>query len=139
MSFVRFSVSACRVVGVFFATLASVALAAGPSQAADSGNVAPHPFPKAMAGAPSGAELVGKLLSERTGASDPDIPLPQRDLAVGGPGYVPLTGPRIYGRRDEGSLIVGLKIPIPADRGAFQQSVRHGGGGGVDDASGGTR
>jgi hypothetical protein len=78
------------------------------------------PTPQTIAATPSGAELVGKLLAERATASDPDIPLPQRNLTAPEPAYVPLTGPRIYGRRDEGSLVVGLKIPIPADRGAFQ-------------------
>jgi len=139
MSFVRYSVSACRVVAAFLAALAATAVAAGVGQAADTRSAAALTSPKPMASAPSGAELVGKLLSERIGASDPDIPLPQRDLAVGEPVYVPLTGPRIYGHRDESSLVVGLKIPIPADRGGFQRNGRQGGSGAAADAATSTR
>jgi hypothetical protein len=123
MSIVRFPVIAYRMLVVLFAGVATLALTGGPGFAADSKRVATVlvlPTPQTIAATPSGAELVGKLLAERATASDPDIPLPQRNLTAPEPAYVPLTGPRIYGRRDEGSLVVGLKIPIPADRGAFQ-------------------
>jgi hypothetical protein len=123
MSFFRFLVTACRTVIVLFAGVACLAFAGGPGYAADSkrtANVVVLPGPQAMAATPSGAELVGRLLSERTKSSDPDVPLPQRNLTESEPAYAPLTGPQIYGRRDEGSVVVGLKIPIPADRRAFQ-------------------
>jgi hypothetical protein len=119
VSFVRFNVSAWRTLVVLLASMASMALAGVPARAADSRTVALRPSPAATA-APSGAELVGKLLAERAAASDPDVPLPQRNLTAEEPAFVPLTGPRIYGHRDEGSLVLGLKIPIPADRRAAQ-------------------
>ncbi len=62
---------------------------------------------------PSGAELVGKLLSEQQGPSDPDVPLPQYGLGQNAdPSSKPLSGPQIYGRREEGGGVFGLKIPI---------------------------
>jgi hypothetical protein len=122
MSFLKFPVTACRTFIVLFAGIACLALAGGPGYAADSKRTANGvvlPVSQAIAATPSGAELVGRLLSERTRSSDPDVPLPQRNLTESEPAYAPLTGPQIYGRRDEGSIVVGLKIPIPADRGAF--------------------
>jgi hypothetical protein len=129
MSFVSFSVGTCRALAVLVAVAASMAGAGGPGYAADSKNGAVLPSPKPMIGASTGAELVGKLLDERTTASDPDVPLPQRDLAVQEPAFVPLAGPRIYGRGEEGSIVVGLKIPIPAGRGALLQATRYGAAG----------
>jgi hypothetical protein len=78
-----------------------------------------------MASTPSGAELVGKLLAAQTGPSDPDVPLPQPNLSLREPAATALTGPRIYGRQEDGGAVVGLRIPIPADRGAFQHSTRY--------------
>lgn len=113
------SAIAWRAFVALVAATAAVALAGFPARAGDSGAAALRPSPT-MPAAPSGAELVGKLLTERATASDPDIPLPQRDLTAQEPAFVPLTGPQVYGRRDEGSVILGLKIPIPADRRATQ-------------------
>jgi len=127
MSFVRFPVGACRMLVVAFAVVASVVMVGGPSHAADSRTTAMVVAPKPMAGTPAGWELVGKLLTERSTSSDPDIPLPQRNLTAPEPAFMPLTGPRIYGRGEEGSVVLGLKIPIPADRGVFQQHARYGG------------
>ena len=127
MSFVRFPVRACRMLIVLFAGVALVAAASAPGYAADSKTTAVLPAPKSMTGAPSGSELVSKLLTERSTSSDPDVPLPQRNLTVPEPAFVPLAGPRIYGRGEEGSVMLGLKIPIPADRGVFQQNTRYGG------------
>jgi len=124
MSFVRFSVIACRTLVVLVAGVAPVALAGGSGYAADYKRSAVHPAPKPMADPPSGAELVGRLLAERSTGSDPDVPLPQRNLTVQEPAYAPLTGPRIYGRGEEGSVVLGLKIPIPADRGVPQPNTR---------------
>jgi hypothetical protein len=68
---------------------------------------------------PSGAEVVGKLLREQDGPSDPDVPLPQRGLgATQSPASTPLPGPQVFGRREDGGGVFGLKIPIPASRGA---------------------
>lgn len=128
MPFVRVPVGLCRLVA-FFAALACVAVGGGAGFAADSRTRSMDPAPRSMIGTPSGAELVGKLLAERSTSSDPDIPLPQRNLTVPESAFVPLTGPRLYGRGEEGSVVVGLKIPIPADRGVFQQNTRYGGAG----------
>ncbi len=73
----------------------------------------------AKAPEPSGAELVGKLLSEQNGPSDPDVPLPQRGLGASqAPASTPLAGPQIFGRHEDGGGVFGLKFPIPATRGA---------------------
>lgn len=62
---------------------------------------------------PTGAEVVGKLLSEQDGPSNPDVPLPQYGLTRNSqPASTPLSGPQIYGRREEGGGVFGLKIPI---------------------------
>jgi hypothetical protein len=68
---------------------------------------------------PSGAELVGKLLREQNGPSDPDVPLPQRGLAANpAPTSTPLAGPHVFGRQEEGGGVFGLKFPIPVTRSA---------------------
>lgn len=62
---------------------------------------------------PTGAELVGKLLSEQNGPSNPDVPLPQYGLNQNAqPASTPLSGPQIYGRHEDGGGVFGLKIPI---------------------------
>ena len=112
-----------RMLVALLSGLALVALLGGPGHAASAKRSLPavgRPAPEAAVAPPSGAELVGKLLSERATASDPDVPLPQRDLTPQERSFEPLMGPQLYGRRDEGSVVLGLKIPIPADRGAFQ-------------------
>jgi hypothetical protein len=66
---------------------------------------------------PSGAEVVGKLL--QNGPSDPDVPLPQRGLGASpAPASPALAGPQVFGRREEGGGVFGLKFPIPVTRGA---------------------
>jgi len=72
--------------------------------------------PKASPVAPNatGAEIVSKLLAP---PSDPDVPLPRADLATKVPADRPLDGPQMFGRREDGGGVFGLKIPIPADRG----------------------
>ncbi len=62
---------------------------------------------------PTGSEVVGKLLSEQEGPSNPDVPLPQYGLSQSSqPNSAPLSGPQIYGRREEGGGVFGLKFPI---------------------------
>jgi hypothetical protein len=142
MSFVRFPVIAYQMLIVLVAAVPFVACAGGSGYAADlkrSPTVVVLPSPEAMAGTPSGAERVGKLLAERSTSSDPDVPLPQRNLTVPEPASVPLAGPRIYGRGEEGSVVLGLKIPIPADRGVFHQNTRYGGVSAGADTAGNAR
>jgi hypothetical protein len=100
---------------VLLAGVATSASFAGAATAADR-----KPAVKATvlpaATAPSGAELVGKLLSEETRASDPDVPLPQPNLSARRPAAGPLSGPSLYGRQEDGGAVLGLKFPIPVTR-----------------------
>ena len=64
--------------------------------------------------APSGAELVSKLLAN--GPSDPDVPLPQPNLSARRPAPTAPTGPSLYGRQEDQGAVVGLKFPIPVIR-----------------------
>jgi hypothetical protein len=75
----------------------------------------------------SGAEIVGKLLSNPP--SDPDVPLPQGNLATRPPADSPLDHPTIFGRQEDGGGVFGLKIPIPADRSASDRHTRSSTGG----------
>ncbi len=139
MSFVSFSLAVRRALALLVAAVPFVACVDGAGYAADLKRLPPVavlPSPEAMA---SGAERVGKLLAERSTSSDPEIPLPQRNLTTPEPAFVPLTGARIYGRGEEGSVVVGLKIPIPADRGVPQQNTRYGAGAMDADTGGRTR
>ena len=70
---------------------------------------------------PSGAEIVGKMLNP---PSDPDVPLPRRDLATRPPTDGPSDRPTIFGRQEEGGGVFGVKIPIPADRDASDRHTR---------------
>jgi hypothetical protein len=61
---------------------------------------------------------VGKLLKEQDGPSNPDVPLPQRDLSLTrAPASTPLSGPQVFGRREDNGGVFGLKFPIPVNRG----------------------
>lgn len=67
---------------------------------------------------PTGAELVGKILAEQNGPSNPDVPLPQYGLGQNAqPNSTPLSGPQIYGRREDGGGVFGLKFPIGVHNG----------------------
>ena len=79
-----------------------------------------------IASTPSAAEIVGNLLASR--ASDPDVPLPQPGLAVVPPANEPSAGPRIFGRAEDGGGVLGIRIPIPATRGAFDPDTRYSSG-----------
>ena len=80
----------------------------------------PAPTPATERG-PSNIDLVNKALNP--GASDPDVPLPHPNLAnssvaqSGSP-----AGPRIYGRQEEGGGVLGLRMPIPAERNSTGRS-----------------
>lgn len=77
---------------------------------------------------PTGAEIVGKLLSP--GASDPDVPLPHPDLAErSDPAPESLSGPKLYGRGESGGGVIGLRMPIPVDRGGASATTRSSGTG----------
>jgi len=73
------------------------------------------------------ANTVNRLLAPR--ASDPKVPLPQENLAQEPASYKPLEGPRLYGREEQGGAVLGFRIPIPADHGAFDSTARSRGAG----------
>ncbi|MBN9089047.1 MAG: hypothetical protein J0J01_19235 [Reyranella sp.] len=105
-----------RVVAVLLAAVALPVLCQ-PAFAADTKRPA-APSAAVKAPEPSGAELVGKLLREQNGPSDPDVPLPQRGLGTSeAPASPSLPGPQVFGRREEGGGVFGLKFPIPVARG----------------------
>jgi hypothetical protein len=115
MSVVIMSFVSVRAVAAFLA-MAALPLVVHPASAADAKRSAP-PAAVKVAPAPSGSELVGKLLHEQNGPSDPDVPLPQRGLTpTQSPASVPLAGPRIFGRQEDGGGVLGLKFPIPVTR-----------------------
>jgi hypothetical protein len=94
-----------------FPVLCHAASAADKKQPVSSASVKPAE--------PTGAELVGKLLSEQNGPSDPDVPLPQHNLSQNDqPASTPLSGPQIYGRHEDGGGVFGVKIPIGVHTGS---------------------
>jgi hypothetical protein len=106
----------CRLAAVLLA-VAALPILCQPASAADKRSATPvavKPAPQ-----PTGSELVGKLLNEQNGPSDPDVPMPQHGLGLTqGPASPPLAGPQVFGRREEGGGVFGLKFPIPVARGA---------------------
>jgi hypothetical protein len=96
---------------------AALPLLCAPASAAD-GKRPAAPTAVKPAPEPTGSELVGKLLSEQNGPSNPDVPLPQVGLSQNAqPNSAPLSGPQIYGRREEGGGVFGLKFPIGVHNG----------------------
>lgn len=86
---------------------------------------APKPSPATEPG-PTAVEMLNKSLNPG-GSSDPDVPLPHPDLANVGPsGPARGTGTQLYGRQEEGGGVLGLRMPIPVDRGAGPQPTRSG-------------
>ena len=103
-------ISRCLV--ALIAAAAAVPVFCTAAYAADSKRAA-APAAAKPAPQPTGSELVGKLLSEQDGPSDPDVPLPQYGLSQNSrPNSAPLSGPQVYGRREEGGGVFGLKFPI---------------------------
>jgi hypothetical protein len=87
------------------------------------------PLPTPMAErTPSTVEIVNKALNP--GASDPNVPLPRADLPdASGNGPSPASsGPQVYGRGEDGGAVLGLRVPIPADRNASGATARYGAG-----------
>jgi len=86
------------------------------------------PLPKPMVErTPSNVEIVNKALNP--GASDPNVPLPRADLSDASGNESSTTaggGPRIYGRGEDGGAVLGLRVPIPADRNASGATARYG-------------
>ena len=74
---------------------------------------------------PTDVEILNKSLNP--GASDPNIPLPQPGLADVAGDQSAGNGPRIFGRGEQGGGVLGLKVPIPAERGTSGTTTRYGG------------
>ncbi len=79
---------------------------------------------------PTGAEIVGKSLSQ--GPSDPNVPLPHPNLSEMSADRGVSSGTRLFGRADPGDGILdfkgglfGLTVPIPADRNASGGNTRY--------------
>ena len=105
---------------VFRCLVALLAAATFPvlCQAASAADKKAAPSVAVKAPEPTGAELVGRLLSEQDGPSNPDVPLPQYGLSQkSDPASKPLSGPQIYGRREDGGGVFGLKFPIGVHNG----------------------
>ncbi len=83
--------------------------------------------------APTGAEIVGKSLSQ--GPSDPNVPMPHPNLAEMSAESTTAGRTRLFGRTDSGDGILdirggvfGLTVPIPADRNAPPANTRYSSG-----------
>ncbi len=85
-----------------------------------SSSVAPPPT------AEDTANTVNRMLAPRD--ADPSVPLPREDLAGSAFGASRSAGPTMYGRQEPGGAVLGFKIPIPADHGAFDGRTRSGSG-----------
>jgi hypothetical protein len=97
------------------------------AQLAQAKTKAPLPTP-AVQQAPTNVEIVNKAINP--GASDPNVPLPRAGLAdvAGNESPAAGSGPRIFGRSEDGGGVLGLKVPIPADRNASGATARYGTG-----------
>jgi hypothetical protein len=83
---------------------------------------APPPTP-AVQSAPTSAEIVNKAINP--GTSDPNVPLPRANLPdVVADEPSASNGPQIFGRREDGGGVFGLRVPIPADRNASGATAR---------------
>ncbi len=92
-------------------------------QVAQAKGKTPAPTPATERG-PSNVELVNKALNP--GASDPDVPLPHPGLANSTADQpTSPSGPRIFGRQEQGGAVLGLRMPFPADRSATGGTTRY--------------
>jgi hypothetical protein len=82
----------------------------------------PQPTPATVSG-PSTTDVINRLLSP--GPSDPNAPLPRADLAGETAESGALKKPQIFGRQEEGGGVLGLRVPIPADRNASGAATRY--------------
>jgi hypothetical protein len=96
------------------------------AQLAQAKTKAPVPTP-IVERTPTNVEIVNRSINP--GASDPSVPLPRADLSDGA-GTEPRAGnaPRIFGRSEDGGGVLGLRVPIPADRNAAGTTARYGAG-----------
>lgn len=103
------------------------ALAPSSQRQAQARTKAPLPSP-AVERAPSGADIVNKMLTP--GPSNPNVPMPRADLAEDSAASQSSSNrPRIFGRGEEGGGVLGLRVPIPADRNLAKPNTTSGDGG----------
>ena len=96
------------------------------AQLAQAKTKAPLPTPM-VERAPTNVEIVNKSINP--GASDPNVPLPRADLPdVAGNEPPASNSPRIFGRGEDGGAVLGLRVPIPADRNGTGAIARYGAG-----------
>lgn len=102
-----------RLIGWQAMVLIGALSATGPVQAQVKGKT-PLPSPAIERG-PASSDIVNKALNP--GPSNPDVPLPHPNLATsaGSPSGA-ASGPQIFGRQEQGGGVLGLRVPIPADR-----------------------
>ncbi len=105
--------------------LAAPGVAGAWDQLAQAKTKAPLPSP-AVQRAPTNVEIVNRAINP--GASDPNVPLPRPDLSdvAGTESPATSSGPQIFGRSEDGGGVLGLKVPIPADRNASGATARYG-------------
>ena len=96
------------------------------AQLAQTKTKAPQPTPM-VEHSPTNVEIVNKTINP--GASDPNVPLPRADLSnVPGPEAPAGNAPQIFGRGEDGGGVLGLRVPIPADRNTSGATARYGSG-----------
>jgi hypothetical protein len=69
------------------------------------------------------AARIDRLLTPR--ASDPDVPLPMRDLDQASTAEPALTRTQVYGRAEQGGGVLGLRVPFSRGSGAVAPSTRY--------------
>ena len=96
------------------------------AQMAQAKTKAPLPTPM-VERTPTDVEIVNRAINP--GASDPNVPMPRAGLS-NGPGNEAPAGnaPRIFGRGEDGGGVLGLRVPIPADRNPSGATARYGSG-----------
>src|ERR1700730_12054737 len=86
---------------------------------------APLPTPM-VERTPANVEIVDDIVNP--GASDPNVPLPRADLSDASgneSSTASSSGPRIFGRGEDGGGVLGLRVAIPADRNAPGATARY--------------
>jgi hypothetical protein len=62
----------------------------------------------------SSADVINKMINP--GPSDPNVPLPQAGLGPRTAADPDPNGTGFYGRKEENGVLLGVRVPIPADR-----------------------
>lgn len=107
--------SKARAMGAALASSVSLIVLSGPisvqAQVVSRQAEAPRISSGPQGSSQSGAAAVDRLL--RPGPSDPEVPLPKANLALPSATLPSSDRPEIFGRREEGGGVLGLRIPFP--------------------------